>query len=61
MILSLFEFMNLNKYQELEEKLIIFSGGKNYGQVVFMAGGAGSGKGLGVNPGQIPLDPDTRS
>ena len=48
MILSLFEFMNLNKYQELEEKLIIFSGGKNYGQVVFMAGGAGSGKGFAI-------------
>ena len=40
--------MNLNKYQELEEKLIIFSGGKNYGQVVFMAGGAGSGKGFAI-------------
>lgn len=30
----------------LAEKLIVFSGGANYGQVVFMAGGGGSGKGF---------------
>ncbi len=30
----------------LEEKLIVYSGGKKYGQIVFLAGGAGSGKGF---------------
>ena len=30
----------------LAEKLIMFNQGKKYGQVVFMAGGAGSGKGF---------------
>ena len=48
MILSLFEFITLNKFKQLEEKLILFNGGKNYGQVVFMAGGAGSGKGFAI-------------
>lgn len=32
--------------QYLEEKLIILSNGKKYGQIVFLAGGAGSGKGF---------------
>ena len=30
----------------LEEKLIVYGGGKRYGQIVFLAGGAGSGKGF---------------
>ena len=30
----------------LEEKLIVYGGGKKYGQIVFLAGGAGSGKGF---------------
>ena len=30
----------------LEEKLIEYGGGKRYGQIVFLAGGAGSGKGF---------------
>ena len=30
----------------LEEKLILLSNGKRYGQIVFLAGGAGSGKGF---------------
>ena len=30
----------------LEEKLILLSNGKKYGQIVFLAGGAGSGKGF---------------
>jgi len=30
----------------LDEKLIVYSGGKKYGQIVFLAGGAGSGKGF---------------
>ncbi|MBT6472514.1 MAG: hypothetical protein HOK52_14785 [Candidatus Marinimicrobia bacterium] len=32
--------------QELNEKLIMLSNGKRYGQIVFLAGGAGSGKGF---------------
>jgi hypothetical protein len=32
--------------QYLEEKLIMLSNGKRYGQIVFLAGGAGSGKGF---------------
>lgn len=32
----------------LEEKLITYNGGKKYGQVVFLAGGAGSGKGFAI-------------
>jgi len=32
----------------LEEKLIVYNGGKKYGQVVFLAGGAGSGKGFAI-------------
>ncbi len=35
--------------QELNEKLIVFSGGAKYGQVVFMAGGGGSGKGMVIS------------
>ena len=30
----------------LYEKLVVFGGGANYGQIVFMSGGAGSGKGF---------------
>ena len=33
----------------LLEKQLIIGKGKRYGQVVFMAGGAGSGKGFAVN------------
>jgi predicted kinase len=36
-------------YQSLVEKLIVYNGGKKYGQVVFLAGGAGSGKGFAIN------------
>ena len=32
--------------EQLNEKLIMFNDGKKYGQIVFMAGGAGSGKGF---------------
>lgn len=34
--------------QFLQEKLIIVGGGKRYGQVIFLAGGSGSGKGFAV-------------
>ncbi len=33
----------------LEEKLIMLSNGKKYGQIVFLAGGAGSGKGFAAD------------
>lgn len=32
--------------QMIAEKLVVFNGGAKYGQVVFMSGGAGSGKGF---------------
>ena len=48
MILTKSEYETLSSFQELEEKLILFNGGKNYGQIVFMAGGAGSGKGFAI-------------
>lgn len=35
--------------QDLQEKLILFSNGAKYGQVVFLAGGAGSGKGFAIS------------
>jgi len=34
--------------QYLEEKLILYQQGKKYGQIVFLAGGAGSGKGFAI-------------
>jgi hypothetical protein len=33
-------------YDLLYEKLVVFGGGAKYGQIVFMSGGAGSGKGF---------------
>jgi len=40
-------FKDLQESQEyLEEKLLMLNNGKKYGQVVFLAGGAGSGKGF---------------
>lgn len=36
------------KAQHLEEKLVMFSQGARYGQVVFLVGGAGSGKGFAL-------------
>lgn len=38
--------MLMEDYEQLNEKLILYSNGANYGQVVFLAGGAGSGKGF---------------
>ena len=35
--------------QYLEEKLIMYNQGKKYGQIVFLAGGAGSGKGFAID------------
>jgi hypothetical protein len=36
-------------YSLLSEKLIVFNNGAKYGQIVFLAGGAGSGKGFAIN------------
>ena len=35
-------------YNELNEKQIVFNKGKRFGQAVFVAGGAGSGKGFAI-------------
>ena len=35
--------------QHLEEKVIVLGRGARYGQVVFLAGGAGSGKGFAIS------------
>ena len=44
------EYENLLLHEEyLEEKLIVIGEGANYGQVVFLAGGAGSGKGFSLS------------
>ena len=40
------EHLEMREYQQLDEKLIMYNQGKRYGQVVFLAGGAGSGKGF---------------
>ena len=39
---------SFKSYIDLIEKQIIIGKGKRYGQVVFMAGGAGSGKGFAI-------------
>jgi len=36
----------LTEQQQLDEKLILLSNGKKYGQICFLCGGAGSGKGF---------------
>ena len=45
---SFSEHKNLLEYRQLEEKLILFNNGARYGQIVFLAGGAGSGKGFAI-------------
>ena len=37
-----------SQYIDLQEKLIMYGQGKRYGQIVFLAGGAGSGKGFAI-------------
>ena len=49
MILSFAEKQLMEQYQQLEEKLILFNNGARYGQIVFLAGGAGSGKGFALS------------
>jgi len=41
--------MKFKNYAQLDEKLILISNGKKYGQVVFLVGGAGSGKGFALS------------
>jgi dephospho-CoA kinase len=41
-------FSQYNNLEFLEEKLILFNNGANYGQIVLIAGGAGSGKGFAI-------------
>ena len=51
MKLSLKEWIDvqhMEEWQALEEKLIMYNNGKPYGQIVFLAGGAGSGKGFAI-------------
>ncbi len=48
MLLNFLEKNDLALYQQLEEKLIIVGKGKKYGQIMFIAGGAGSGKGFAI-------------
>jgi hypothetical protein len=44
------EFLELKDYKayELVEKQILYNNGAKYGQIVFLAGGAGSGKGFAI-------------
>ena len=42
-------FLQFLAEQYLEEKLIMYNQGKRYGQIVFLAGGAGSGKGFAIS------------
>lgn len=50
MKLSFSEYIHLKDYRasELVEKQILYNNGKRYGQIVFLAGGAGSGKGFAI-------------
>ena len=41
-------FLQFLAEQYLEEKLIMYNQGKRYAQIVFLAGGAGSGKGFAI-------------
>jgi hypothetical protein len=45
-MLTFKEYYDMKDYQQLDEKLIMYNQGKRYGQVVFLAGGAASGKGF---------------
>ena len=42
-------FLKFLAEQYLEEKLLMYNQGKRYGQIVFLAGGAGSGKGFAIS------------
>lgn len=42
------EVQDYEYYSDIQEKLIMFNNGAKYGQIVFLAGGAGSGKGFAI-------------
>ena len=44
----MFSFKDFDK-QSLQEKLVVVNKGKKEGQVIFLAGGAGSGKGFAID------------
>ena len=48
--LNFSEYVDLKDYKayELVEKQILYNNGAKYGQIVFLAGGAGSGKGFAI-------------
>ena len=49
--LSFLEYLNKIDYEAripLEEKLILYNNGAPYGQIVFVGGGGGSGKGFAI-------------
>ena len=50
MKLKFSEYVDLKDYKafQLVEKQILYNNGAKYGQIVFLAGGAGSGKGFAV-------------
>ena len=48
MLLNFLERDTLQIFQQLDEKLIIVGKGKKYGQIMFIAGGAGSGKSFAI-------------
>jgi hypothetical protein len=50
MKLSFLEYLQMSEYETslLVEKQILYNNGKKYGQIVFIAGGAGSGKGFAI-------------
>lgn len=50
MLISFSEFNSLKTFETkaLEEKLIVYGNDAKYGQIVFLAGGAGSGKGFAI-------------
>ncbi len=41
--------LTFKEHQQLDEKAILFQQGQNYGQIVFLAGGAASGKGFALD------------
>ena len=41
--------LTFKEHQQLDEKAILFQQGQNYGQIVFLAGGAATGKGFALD------------
>jgi len=52
MLINFAEYINQQEFEitnSLQEKLINYNNGAKYGQIVFLAGGAGSGKGFAIS------------